>query len=187
MKRSAYGFTIVELLIVIVVIGILASITIIAYNGVQGRAEYTRIKSDFSTLQKALEMYKSDHGDAYPNSADCVATAGEANYEHQWCGWNQGVNDSFIPGIAPRYIATTPTLSKRADTADTYLYKSSSGKDGLNPGTAYYQILRFKRSGLTSTEVSEATKDGTLVSGSYVVNGNETAWGLKSDPTLAWW
>ncbi|MDN5275377.1 MAG: Fimbrial protein [Candidatus Saccharibacteria bacterium] len=38
-KQTSKGFTIVELLIVIVVIGILAAITIVAYNGIQNRAK----------------------------------------------------------------------------------------------------------------------------------------------------
>ena len=38
MKRTSYGFTIVELLIVIVVIGILAAISIVAYKGVSQKA-----------------------------------------------------------------------------------------------------------------------------------------------------
>lgn len=187
MKKNAYGFTIVELLIVIVIIGVLAAITIVAYNGIQGRAEYSRMKSDFGTLQTALELYKAEHDGAYPNSADCVATSGETNYEHEWCGWSQGVNDSFIPGLAPTYIKTTPSLSKRTDTADTYLYKSASNKEGYNNGTTYYQLIRFKRSGLSGAEVTEATKDNSLLGGSYVVNDKDTAWGVKSDPTLSWW
>ena len=40
MKKTKSGFTIVELLIVIVVIGILAAITIVAYNGIQSRARF---------------------------------------------------------------------------------------------------------------------------------------------------
>ena len=40
------GFTIVELLIVIVIIGILAAITIVAYNGIQQRAQAATVQSD---------------------------------------------------------------------------------------------------------------------------------------------
>lgn len=38
-RKEHYGFTIVELLIVIVVIGILATITVVAYNGIQARSK----------------------------------------------------------------------------------------------------------------------------------------------------
>ena len=47
------GFTIVELLIVIVVIAILAAITIVAYNGIQERARITKIKADLNQISKA--------------------------------------------------------------------------------------------------------------------------------------
>jgi len=49
------GFTIVELLIVIVVIAILAAITIVAYNGIQQRAKTTASKSSAETVQKKAE------------------------------------------------------------------------------------------------------------------------------------
>ena len=61
------GFTIVELLIVIVVIGILAAITIVAYNGIQNRANDTTIQSDLSAMAKSLELHKVDTS-AYPAS-----------------------------------------------------------------------------------------------------------------------
>jgi type II secretion system protein G len=60
------GFTIVELLIVIVVIGILAAITIVAYNGIQSRARDTARTSGINGVQKALELYRVDNG-AYPS------------------------------------------------------------------------------------------------------------------------
>ncbi len=48
------GFTIVELLIVIVVIAILATITIVAYNGVQNNSKVQRANVELRTLEKAI-------------------------------------------------------------------------------------------------------------------------------------
>ena len=69
-KKQSYsrGFTIVELLIVIVVIGILAAITIVAYNGIQTRARDAKRQDDITTITKALELYYIDHG-SYPLSS----------------------------------------------------------------------------------------------------------------------
>ena len=53
-EQRVIGFTIVELLIVIVVIGILASITIVAFNGVQERAHASKIDSDLKSLKSAI-------------------------------------------------------------------------------------------------------------------------------------
>jgi type IV pilus assembly protein PilA len=56
------GFTIVELLIVIVVIGILAAITIVAYNGVQNRARATTNQANAQEVQNKAEVYAADTG-----------------------------------------------------------------------------------------------------------------------------
>ncbi len=65
--RSKSGFTIVELLIVIVVIGILAAFSLVAYNGIQAKANDSRRLNDVSLMNKALRLYKVDNG-AYPNT-----------------------------------------------------------------------------------------------------------------------
>ena len=57
---KAKGFTIVELLIVIVVIGILAAITIVAYNGIQERAKVASVHSDLRTLSQKIQMKAVD-------------------------------------------------------------------------------------------------------------------------------
>lgn len=61
------GFTIVELLIVIVVIAILAAISIVAYNGVQDNARLSTAKNDMANIKKSLMMYKAEKG-RYPEN-----------------------------------------------------------------------------------------------------------------------
>lgn len=62
-KNDAYGFTIVELLIVVVVIAILAAITIVTFNGVQMRARDSARRQDLGVLAKAIKLYSVDVGD----------------------------------------------------------------------------------------------------------------------------
>jgi prepilin-type N-terminal cleavage/methylation domain-containing protein len=73
MHSKQRGFTIVELLIVIVVIAILAAITIVAYNGIQGRARVAAMQSNLQQAAKKLETYKVANNDLYPPD---LATAG---------------------------------------------------------------------------------------------------------------
>ncbi len=67
------GFTIVELLIVIVVIAILAAITVVAYNGIQARAQDSAITNDLASIKKKIELYKIDNSDLYPGGSDAVS------------------------------------------------------------------------------------------------------------------
>lgn len=64
--QTQKGFTIVELLIVVVVIAILAAITIVSYNGITTRVNDTAIQSDLSALKKKIENYKTLNNDTYP-------------------------------------------------------------------------------------------------------------------------
>jgi prepilin-type N-terminal cleavage/methylation domain-containing protein len=52
MRKITTGFTLVELLIVIVVIAILAAISVVAYTGIQNRANNTTVEADISTIIK---------------------------------------------------------------------------------------------------------------------------------------
>lgn len=70
--KNQKGFTIVELLIVIVVIGILAAITIVAFNGVQNRAKSASGQSLASTVAKKAETYNTVQS-AYPTAAQLTA------------------------------------------------------------------------------------------------------------------
>ena len=61
------GFTIVELLIVIVIIGILAALVVTAYNGIQNRANDSSLKTDIAHFRKRLDIIKNESSDGlYP-------------------------------------------------------------------------------------------------------------------------
>lgn len=68
-KNRQGGFTVLEVLLVVVVIAILALISIIAYNGLQSRAYYNRAQSEMSQIAKAIHLYYVDHA-AYPEDVD---------------------------------------------------------------------------------------------------------------------
>ena len=67
--RFTSAFTIVELLVVIVVIGILATITIVSYSGITGKANAASLQADLNNAAQQLKMYQVDHG-TYPTSLD---------------------------------------------------------------------------------------------------------------------
>lgn len=65
--RQEHGFTIVELLIVIVVIGILAAITIVSFNGVTARANTASAQSAAEAVVKKVEAYNAEKS-GYPTT-----------------------------------------------------------------------------------------------------------------------
>jgi prepilin-type N-terminal cleavage/methylation domain-containing protein len=77
--RYHVGFTIVELLIVIVVIGILAAIVIVAYNGVVGRANDAAVQSDLKSIATKINLFNADNNKFPSVPADLTALAFTAN------------------------------------------------------------------------------------------------------------
>ena len=117
LKRS--GFTIVELLIVIVVIAILAAITIVSYNGVTSRARDAVMKSDISSWKTKAQLHMLDAGISCPDNYVFVygnATLGTSDfcvmkYEAKNDG---GVATSQAPGTPWVSITQTAAISTAA-------------------------------------------------------------------------
>lgn len=93
--KSSRGFTIVELLIVVVVIAILAAITIVSYNGIQTRAKDASRSSSVETLKKGIELYNGENS-TYPAVVGCADNSGCAV---------AGLSTLLVP----KYISTMPT------------------------------------------------------------------------------
>lgn len=70
MNSRNKGFTIVELLIVVVVIAILAAITIVAYNGIQNRAKASAAQSAAAQVSKKLALWQAENQNQSPTQAE---------------------------------------------------------------------------------------------------------------------
>lgn len=113
MRRNTSGFTIVELLIVVVVIAILAAISVVAYTNIQQRARDSVRQSDIKTLVKAIELFYTDNGN-YPMA-------------NGWCTQpsNPPYAAAFQAEIAP-YLARVPRDPSFAGTHQDYIYRNLS-------------------------------------------------------------
>jgi prepilin-type N-terminal cleavage/methylation domain-containing protein len=69
-KTKQQGFTIVELLIVIVVIGILAALVITTFTGIQQKARNTERETDIKAMHGQVEAYYAQSGGKYPSLAN---------------------------------------------------------------------------------------------------------------------
>lgn len=118
-----HGFTIVELLIVIIVIAVLAAISIVAYNGIQQRAQSSKASTALTQAKKQLELYKVDH-DNYPSTGQ-LASAGISG---------QGVNLQYSSdGTTYCITGTAGTVSYKASntTAPTQGGCNGHGQGGI--------------------------------------------------------
>ncbi len=105
-KQLQKGFTIVELLIVIVVIGILAALVLNTFSGVQRRARDTERQTDINSIATQLEVYYNDNG-GYPLLASQVN-------DDTWAKANlKGIDLNALrpPGVASNAMTDTATPS----------------------------------------------------------------------------
>lgn len=110
------GFTIVELLIVIVVIAILATISIVAYNGIQTRANNSAAESSLATLEKKIGAYQSVSATGqYPGTGMTTALNGTVEASIQGSGLAIG----------------TPTAATGKNTVQAEVCTAPSGATGV--------------------------------------------------------
>jgi type II secretion system protein G len=124
------GFTIVELLVVIVVIAILAAITIVAFNGVQNRANDAAIQSDLNTFAKKVELFKVDNGD-YPSTQAELLTLQTRPTKAAYQTTTVGQNNLFY---CARDVTFDAYIISAKSKSGTNYYQSSSGSGTLGTG-----------------------------------------------------
>lgn len=156
---NSRGFTIVELLIVIVIIGILAALVIVAYNGITDRANNTQTESAMNAWRKAMVQYATDNG-AYPIAAH--ACFNEVNVTNCWptSVASATLNNAIRPYLGNKNPLPAPSLQNLPNTwggdrvAGGFYYSTVANLDG-SPHRYYvsYNLkgrVRCNMSGLLS-------------------------------------
>lgn len=135
------GFTIVELLIVVVVIGILAAITLVSYNGIQNRAKLSSAQALAQNVSKKAQVFYTLQG-TYPTLAELTSTTGpqEARLD----------NPSTVN-------ATAPT----AATGTTAVQYAACPTTGTQTGIAFHYWDYVSGSVTTSTSTNKSSIVGT--------------------------
>lgn len=106
--RDSKGFTIIELLIVIVVIGILATLVVTTYSGIQSKSRDSKRQADIKAIQTQVEAFYAEKN-YYPSRGDINASA--------WRGTDLKSlkTDSMKDpsGTVAEFINTVPTASSK--------------------------------------------------------------------------
>lgn len=68
------GFTLIELMVVVAIIGILMAAGILAFSNAQQNARDSRRRADIDAISKALEQYYANNSSAYPATASAIST-----------------------------------------------------------------------------------------------------------------
>lgn len=156
-KRSS-GFTIVELLIVVVVISILAAITVVSYNGVQSRARDSKRIEKVKAIERAMELYYADNG-RYPPIQDgsgAEGTCGSQTENWGHCDRNLALSNALAP-----YMQIDPTSLSNATQGNYYYYYTSQSTNNYQ----YYGLMVY-------LEGSGGQSDGGYYSNAYEVGNN---------------
>lgn len=144
MKQSTRGFTIVELLIVIVVIAILAAIGVVAYNGVLNRSNDAAIKSDINSFAKKIRLAEAETG-ALPlggairtggvDSGDGTTFPG-MTFSPTKSAYDSSVNNLYYcTGVITATSQPSFRIYTRSKSGTTFRYSSEAGLESLGNTT----------------------------------------------------
>lgn len=163
MKRistTRTGFTIVELLIVVVVIGILAAVSIMAYSGIQQRAQDAKIRAVASQFTKAFQRWSVESGkttDAGGSGStaytDGVCVGGGGGWTSRTVGYICTIDNILVDAgyIPANLVLSVPALqeSRPGSYSTLMLYRCSSP----SPPTQYAMMYH-----LNTPDVAETTR-----------------------------
>ena len=113
--RAKSGFTLVEILIVVVILGILAAIVIPQFTEASTEAKESRLVSDLQMMRSQIELYKIQHNDRLPGvetAAGPNGSTGLATFVECMTGWTDQWGETALApgaGIYGPYMQKLPT------------------------------------------------------------------------------
>lgn len=131
---NSRGFTIVELLVVIVVIGILAAITIVSYTGISQKATVASLQSDLDNASKQLKLFQVTSGnESYPETINCDIPDSSTNK----CVKPSGANEfTYTPSNGTNPKTFTLDITDGNNTAVYRITNNSAPVAVVNPYAA---------------------------------------------------
>lgn len=173
--RDQSGFTIVELLVVIVVIGILAAITIVSYSGISQRAIVSSMQSDLSNGSTKLQSANVVNGQ-YPDSIDCSQPESATNACIKASGSNTFIYKKLGTGFA--------LVSSNGSNCYSIALGASPEKNCIVIGSQVWQSSNMNVGSVLNLSVGSAQTDNSslekycrLNSDTNCTNGGIYQWG----------
>ena len=110
----------IELLVVISIIGLLASVVMTSLNGVRGKGRDARRLADLHAIENALQLYYDDNG-VYP-----PVTYDNGNL----AGWEVSTRGDFLESLAPKYLSKVPVDPRNEDMGAINMFFAPRPNDG---------------------------------------------------------
>ena len=137
--RKNKGFTLVEILIVVVILGILAAIVIPQFSDASTQSKISSAKSSLQTLRSQVSLYRIQHGDAAPTTAVQLTskTDGDGAAGTQFGPYVQSIPaNPFMTGDTAKTVAFGLDDAFAGDGSTGWYVATDSGNVYLNDGGA---------------------------------------------------
>lgn len=180
--KSSKAFTLVELLVVIVVIAILATISIVAYNGIQERARGVAVSSALRQASQKIALWQVDNpGEAPPNLSEVgVTNTDSITYQYSPSNNDQDYCITATQGNTSYYLNST---TQQAPTKGGCPGHGQGGVQAIT-NLAVNPSFENNTSGVSAYKVSISNPSGSAASGSKFMRAARTTTSGTWGP---WW